>query len=90
MAADKSLVLSKSGASAKSVLESGGDMLQEGAKVRYPNGIANFGDFASIPGTGKLLCNDVYLTSIPESEQKSQTVRFHCNAYNTSGQASYT
>ena len=77
MAAEKSLVLSKSGASAKSLLESGGDVLQEAARIQYPNGIAKFGDFASIPAAGNLKCKEVYLTAIPESEQKSQTVSLY-------------
>ena len=82
MAADKSLVLSKSGASAKSVLEIGGDILQEVAKLKYPNGIANFDDFARIQAAGNLKCLEVHLTSIPESGQKAQSVRYHYNATN--------
>uniref|UniRef100_A0A8B8E6G0 Poly [ADP-ribose] polymerase n=1 Tax=Crassostrea virginica TaxID=6565 RepID=A0A8B8E6G0_CRAVI len=74
VAADKSLVLSKSGASAKSVLEIGGDILQEVAKLKYPNGIANFDDFARIQAAGNLKCLEVHLTSIPESGQKAQSV----------------
>lgn len=74
VACDKSLILTKSGKAAQSLYDAGGDFFQEGAKVNYPNGIANFGDFACIPGNGLKNCTDVYLTSIPESEQKSQTV----------------
>ncbi|XP_061194327.1 protein mono-ADP-ribosyltransferase PARP14-like [Saccostrea echinata] len=72
VACEKSLNLSSSGKAAKSLLASGGNLLQEGAKVKYPNGIANYGDFASIPGAG-LNCQEVYLTAIPGEEEKSQT-----------------
>lgn len=74
VACDKSLILTKSGKAAQSLYDAGGDLFQKGAKVKYPNGIANFGDFACIPGNVLKNCTDVYLTSIPESEQKSQTV----------------
>lgn len=75
VACDKSLILTKSGKAAQSLYDAGGDLFQKGAKVKYPNGIANFGDFACIPGNVlNKNCKDVYLTSIPESEQKSQTV----------------
>lgn len=74
VACDKSLILTKSGKAAQSLYDAGGDLFQKEAKVKYPNGIANFGDFACIPGKVLKNCTDVYLTSIPESEQKSQTV----------------
>lgn len=73
VACDKSLILTTSGKAAQSLYDAGGASFQKGATAKYPNGIANYGDFACIQGIG-LNCNDVYLTSIPESEQKSQTV----------------
>ncbi|XP_056005276.1 protein mono-ADP-ribosyltransferase PARP14-like isoform X3 [Ostrea edulis] len=72
VACEKTLNLSDSGKAAKSLLENGGALLQEGARVKYPNGIANFGNFASIPGAG-LQCQEVYLTAIPKEEQATQT-----------------
>ena len=47
--------------------------------MKYPKGIASFGDFASILVEGNLNCKEVYLTSLPtsNSERKSQNVSLH-------------
>lgn len=53
-----------SGAACKSLLMAGGKELQDECAAKYPGGIKN-GDIAVINGGGKLECNKVYLTSLP-------------------------
>ena len=72
-ACQKSLTLKESGNSAKSLYRNGGDILQEEAKKKYPNGIENYGEFANIPGRGKLNCKEVFLTCMPYMGKESET-----------------
>ena len=75
---EKSLDLNNSGKAAKSLYAFGGDVLTNEVKIKYPNGIKKFGEFASITAVkSNLNCQDVYLTSIPATEKKSQTVNMH-------------
>ena len=75
---EKSLDLNNSGKAAKSLYAFGGDVLTNEVKIKYPNGIKKFGEFASITAVkSNLNCQDVYLTSIPATEKKSQTVSMH-------------
>ena len=49
---------------ARSLLQQGGNQLQDFCKNKYPEGIKN-GQLACIGG-GKLKCEKVYLTALPE------------------------
>ena len=81
---EQSLDLNNSGKAAKSLYAFGGDVLTNEVKIKYPNGIKKFGEFASITAVkSNLNCQEVYLTSIPATEKKSQTVSMHLYISNT-------
>ncbi|KAK3094771.1 hypothetical protein FSP39_006012 [Pinctada imbricata] len=70
-AVTKRLDIRGSGASSRSIYDNGGASLQEECASKYPNGLSNYGDMATISG-GNLHCKEVLLTALPNEETKTQ------------------